>query len=363
MFAADLAGQLANGGVAQRVAILSNEPVSVPFPVPTDVVGTGGWRLPGLRMQAGTARVLRSVTHGWRPDVIQVHGGEPLKYAVLAARGVGAPLVYRRIGSASYGNERGIRRRVHARLMRQPACVVAVSEAVRRETVEVFRLPAARVLMIPNGVDHERLQPSASRTEIRAALGIEDDRPVILSLGALTWEKDPLAHLAVAQLVRERHQAVHLLAGDGPLRRLVEERIRGTDLARHVRVLGARADVPDLLTACDVLLLASRTEGMPGVAIEAGMMGVPVAAYRLAGIPEVVEDGVTGVLAPSGDAGALAARVIELLSSPERARVLGAAARRRCRARFDIRNIAPRYLDLYERLSGQASPLAPRESG
>jgi glycosyltransferase involved in cell wall biosynthesis len=89
---------------------------------------------------------------------------------------------------------------------------------------------------------------------------------------------------------------------------------------------------------------------MPGCLIEAGMMGVPVAAYAIAGVPEVVVDGVTGRLTSAGDMEGLAIRVLELLADPETSGAMADAAREHCRLRFDIEAIAPMYLKLYEEL-------------
>ena len=117
------------------------------------------------------------------------------------------------------------------------------------------------------------------------------------------------------------------------------------------RVLGAREDVGELLAISDVLLLASRSEGMPGCLIEAGMAGVPVAAYAVAGVPEVVRDGVTGFMVERGDAQSLADRVVTLLSDPVLRAKLGAEARTRCVGLFDISIVAPTYLALYEEVA------------
>lgn len=361
MFAADLAGALSGMGIDQRVAILQADgPVEVPFPVHIEVAGTKGGVVPGLRVNPATVGRLRRIIREWRPQVIQVHGGEPLKYAWLARGRVESSIVYRRIGSANYGNRTGPRRAAHARLMRRASRIIAVAEALRTELLEVFDIASEKVEVIPNAVDHTRLANSTDRAGARARLGLDGRAPVILSLGALTWEKDPLTHLAVVESVLQRHpDALHLVAGDGPLRRAVEDRIGALRPAGRVLMLGRRNDVPDLLAASDVLLLASRTEGMPGVVIEAGMMCVPTAAFALYGVPEVVEDGVTGLVVPSGDVPGLAARVEELLRDRRRARAMGEAARRRCLERFDIGVVAPRYLDVYEQLA-DVRPLRSR---
>jgi glycosyltransferase involved in cell wall biosynthesis len=115
-------------------------------------------------------------------------------------------------------------------------------------------------------------------------------------------------------------------------------------------LLGNRPDVSDLMAAADVLVLASRTEGMPGVLIEAGLMGLPVVAYAIAGVPEVVIDDRTGRLVTAGDEAALTSVALEVLADPALRTRLGAEARTRC-ADFDIRIVAPRYARLYESLS------------
>ncbi len=106
------------------------------------------------------------------------------------------------------------------------------------------------------------------------------------------------------------------------------------------------------MAAADVLLLASRTEGMPGTLIEAGLSGLPVVAPDIAGVPEVVRHGDTGLLAAAGDLDGLRAHVASLLRDVGTRRDMGERARRWCRGRFDIARVAPGYLRLYERLVG-----------
>jgi glycosyltransferase involved in cell wall biosynthesis len=182
-------------------------------------------------------------------------------------------------------------------------------------------------------------------------LDIPSDARVLISVGALTWEKDPEAHLEVSNLVRQQLPGVvHLFVGDGPLRPELQRAIHERGLDGRVRLLGARDDVPELLSGADLMLLASRVEGLPGCLIEAGLVRRPAAAYAVAGVPEVVEDGRTGFLARPGDVQALARAASRLLADPDLRASMGEAAGERCRARFDIRMVAPRYLDLYREL-------------
>jgi glycosyltransferase involved in cell wall biosynthesis len=349
IFAADLVGALEAAGVAQRVAVLrAAGGLAVGYRAPTTVLGAGAGGVPGTGVSVPGLRALRRAIRDWDPDVVQAHGGEALKYSVLAGAGARARVIYRRIGSTPRSIARGPRRAAYGRLMRQADRVVAVAEAVREETLAVFRLPAPRVVTIPNGVDPRRLVPTSGRAAVRQALGIPAEAEVVLSLGALTWEKDPLVHVEVAAAAMARRQrAWHLIVGNGPLRGEVQAAVARRGTGGRVRLLAARDDVADLLAASDVLLFASCSEGMPATVIEAGMVGLPVAGYAVAGVSEVVESGATGLLARPGDSRRLGAHVVELLADSERRGAMSAAARERCLARFDIGAVAPRYLDLY----------------
>lgn len=347
VFASDLIAALDAPDLDQRVAVLHGDPPwAVRFGVPVAALGAR----PGP-LHPGAVLALRRLLRGWRPHLVTAHGGEPLKYAALAgAGGPTLPIVYRRIGSVSWLSS-GLRRALYGRLVRRADRVVAVAESVREETVAAFGLAPGRVVTIPNGVDPRRLAPERGREATRAALGIDPGAAVVLSLGALTWEKDPLGHLAVtAPLLARRPRAVHLFVGAGPLRAELEAAAAG-GLAGRVLVLGSRGDVGDLLAASDLLLFASRTEGMPASLIEAGIAGLPVAGTALPGVPEVVEDGVTGLLVRPGDTGGLRTAVERLLEDGALRAALGAAARDRCLARHGIAAIAAAYRGVYEEVA------------
>ena len=348
VFAADLVAALAAPDLRQRVAVLHGAPPwAVGFAAPA--VALGGRP---SRLHPGALWRLRLLLRDWRPDVVQAHGGQPLKYVALAAGAGHPPVVYRRIGSVSWLSSRP-RRVLYGRLVRRATRVVAVAESVRTETVAAFGLPEERVVTIPNGVDPRRLAPGRDRDATRAALGIGGLSDVVVSLGALAWEKDPLGQLEVtAPLLRRRPRAVHLFVGDGPLRADLEEAAARHGLRGQVMVLGSRGDVGDLLAAGDLLLFASRTEGMPASVIEAGMAGLPVAGVALTGVPEVVEHGVTGLLVAPGDHDGLRAATERLLDDGTLRVSMGAAARERCRRRFGIDAVAAAYLDLYEEVVG-----------
>jgi glycosyltransferase involved in cell wall biosynthesis len=350
--ASELIRALKPADLTQRVVVLTDSTNGgIGYEAPGRILGSDDWSVPGLRIHPKALWALRRVIREWRPDLVHAHGGNTLKYLIPAAIGRRTSVVYGKIGLTPSSVSGRLKRGVHGQLMRRTDRVVAVAEAVRREVVDSFRVPKERVVMIPNAVDPDRMKPERGRTATRRSLGIPPEAPVVLSLGALTWEKDPVAHVELgARVIRERPEAVHVMVGEGPLESQVEAAIRRHNLDGQIRLMPPRADVPDLLVMSDVLLLASRTEGMPTCVIEAGFSGLPVAAYAIAGVPEVVIDGVTGRLTHPGDIDGLALHVLDLLGDKEKSRAMGEAARERCRSHFEIGMIAPQYLQLYEEL-------------
>ena len=349
VFAADLIGATGEG-LEHRLAFLHAAPgATVVFPCDAS-------HLPGDGDRAGPVaawRSLRALAVGFRPDAVQAHGGESLRLAVAAGIGRAVPVVYRRIGMAPAPMLAGWRRRWHQGLMGRATTVVCVADAVRIEALDRFGLDPRRTLTIPNAVDPSRLKRAdAASGGARADLGLAADARVVLSFGALSWEKDPLGALDVtADILRNDPRACHVFAGDGPLLAALEARIIYLGLAGRVVVTGSRDDVGGLLAASDVVLFASRRdgmEGMPATIIEAGLAGRPVVAVDVAGVGEVVADGETGILVPHGQPEALRSAVATLLADAGLARGLGAAAAVRCAERFTIAAVAPRYRRVWE---------------
>jgi glycosyltransferase involved in cell wall biosynthesis len=347
VFASDLVRALGNRELEHHLAVLRPGRTELVYPAETTVL-TDGWRLPGLRVDARVAGGLRRLIRRWKPEVIQVHGGQPLKHVLLAAGGSDARVIYRRIGPAPLEIARGARRMAHAGLMRRASVIVAVADIIREEAIGTFGVAPDRVVMIPNAVDPSRLEPSRDRDAIRAELGVPTNARLVTSLGALTPEKDPLTHVEVVRRARRSiPDLFHLVVGDGPLRGTLDATASAN--GQRLLVTGTRPDVGELLAATDVVLVASRSEGQPGCVIEAGMLGVPAAAFAVGGVPEVVVDGRTGVLVAPGEVERLASSLAGILGEPRRQQALGEAARQRARRHFDIHTVAPRYRSLYLR--------------
>lgn len=239
------------------------------------------------------------------------------------------------------------------------ASVVAISGAVEQHLLEEGVEPR-KVKRIKNGIDLSPFSPSefytAVRARARANLGIEANRPLLLTVGAyVPWKRHELFLETLARVRRRIPSAVGLLAGSDKLQEneayvsSLHQRARHLALRTEAfKVLNEREDVPELMMAADVFVSCSENEPFGRVLAEAGASGLPVVSTRSGAKPEIVEDNVTGILTETGDADALAAACIRLLSDPALRRQMGGAARRRVTLLFDVRRTARELTALYE---------------
>ncbi len=295
----------------------------------------------------GLLRVWRTL-RGLNGHVLHAHLPEACWYGLPAGRLAGIPV---RIGHVQ-STHRGwaTRFRLLDRLASNFATrMVACSEAVHHfcETELGYRPGKTRV--IHNAIDIRRFQNVSPRNEARRRLGLPLRGPILACVASL---RDPKGHVyllrAMVRIQAAIPGALLLLVGEGSLRPQLERMTMSLAISDAVRFFGIRTDIPLILAASDMFLLASLREGLPLALAEAGAASLPAVATRVDGICEVIDDGVTGLLVPPEDSDQLAVAVITLLEDRERAREMGRRAREHVGERFDINPAVRKVENLYD---------------
>jgi glycosyltransferase involved in cell wall biosynthesis len=305
----------------------------------------------GLDIQ--TVANLRRWLYREAADLVHAHQCGPFLYAALARRASSRPTILLTEHGRQHPDVVGAPRRVVNRLLlRRADRVVAVGSDVRRALVEKENFPASRVEVIYNGIDLDAVASAfPSRDAIRSELGLRRSEFVVSVCARLDPIKDHATTLLAFQRLLTRHPDARLIVvGDGPERVPISSACDVLGLREQILLLGLRTDVPRLLAASDAAILTSRSEGIPLFLLEAMAARLPVVATRVGGIPEVVEDGVTGRLAPAGDANALGDHLAELAARPDLRAHMGAAGRARAEARFAESRMIDEYRRLYEQM-------------
>lgn len=239
-------------------------------------------------------------------------------------------------------------------VLQQSDAVTSVSHDLARRTRENFCLgygaPCA-IDVIPNFVDTELFHPRAAggaTHEVPSAVHVSNFRPV----KRVPWL------LRAFELATRGTNARLTLVGDGPDQSACRAVARELGIAERVLFLGERDALPELLAPADVFVLSSSEESFGLSALEAMSCGTPVVATRVGGVAEVVDDGVSGLLAPMDDLEGFAARLKELLFDRQRAIAMGRTARELAETRFARGTVVARYEALYRRLLDRTAPEA-----
>jgi len=226
----------------------------------------------------------------------------------------------------------GFRRWIDHVLGNRTAVVICVSQTTKDFNVQAKGIDPARILVIPNSINPERLSADAvrgQRQRMLDAFELSSVDPIVIGIGRLEKQKRFDIFLQTAKLVSDQMPNVgFLIVGDGSQRKELESLAAKLGLYPSVRFTGARSDVPTLLGISDVFLLTSDFEGLPLTLLEALAMQVPVVATHVDGTSEVLGRGLGGILIPPRDPVAAADAVMALLHDEERRRITGREGRR-----------------------------------
>jgi glycosyltransferase involved in cell wall biosynthesis len=305
---------------------------------------------PRTEMDLSAAWRLSRVIKRLAPDIVHAHDPHGVAMASLALS----------LGGAARAPSLVASRRVDFHLRgnsfsrwkyRQVDCFLAASEAIRRMLVADGVAPE-RTVTVHEGidVDHAAAVPPVN---VHEAFWLPHDAPVVGNVAALVPHKGQRHLVEAARLVvRELPDTRFVVLGEGELRDHLERQVRDHRLEKHVLLPGFRTDVLGCIKGFDLFAMSSVTEGLGTSLLDAMACGKAVVATETGGIPEVVEDGVTGLLVPPRDHRAMAAAIVRLLSDDELRRRMGEAGRARVGARFTVERMIAETAAVYARVAG-----------
>ena len=300
---------------------------------------------PGSEVDLASAWRLARVIALYRPDVVHAHDPHAVAMASLALSfGVG-PATPQLVASRRVDFH--LQRHSFSRWKyRQVARFIAASRAIADILVD-DGIPRARSSVVHDGIDVDRVL-RAPAADLHQEFWFPKGSPVLVNVGALVPHKGQRFLVeAMAQVRRVVADAQLVIFGEGELRASLEQQIRELDLQKHVVLAGFRDDVLSLTKSADLFVMSSVTEGLGSTVLDAMAMGLAVVGTRAGGIPEAVEDGVTGVLVPPARADALADALVRVVGDPALRERLGAAGQARVRAEFDVDHLVEGTLAAY----------------
>jgi glycosyltransferase involved in cell wall biosynthesis len=347
--ASALAGEIAERGEPITLCVTRGVSAAEAEPLERQGVRVLGLER-GSRFDLGAFGPLRRLLREQDFDVLHAHKFGSNVWGVLFGRLARVPLVIAHEHTWSYEGE-PLRKLADWLIGRFATRFLAVSSLDRKRMIERERVPADKIVVIPNP---HIPRPEAPAGDLRAELGLEPGTPLVGTVAVLRAQKALEVLIeAFAQLGEPHSDARLVIAGDGGCRTQLEVAAREQGVEQRAHFLGTRQDVPALLAAFDVAAMSSDFEGSPLFALECLASGTPLVATRVGGLPDIVEDGVSGLLVPPRDPAAMAQAIGSLLSDPGLADRIGEGAVVRA-GEFSLRRTTDRVLALYGELLDQA---------
>ena len=302
---------------------------------------------PAMELDPRAAWALRRVIQREQVDIVHSHNAHGVALGAMACLGTKAKLVITRHSDFRPRANLGTRWK-YSRV----DGLIAISSASRNAMIASGLSPES-ITIVRGGSDQSNPITPASASTL-ASLGAIPGSPVVVQVSQLVQHKDPLTFVAAIDAARARVPLLRaILVGDGPLRASVERAVAEKGLGEHLRVAGYRTDADSLLAAADVVTLSSKEDALPSVLFDALVCGKPICATRAGGVPEIIEDKVSGLLSPVADGPALGESIGRVLNNPVLAQTLSAGARARARE-FSIERSVGRTIAVYERVLGEA---------
>ena len=322
-------------------------------------------RQPGI--DRGCATRLRQFADREGAEILHAHQCTPFFQAMLSRGLTGRrPVVFTEHGRHFPDTPSRKRAIVNRMLLKRCDRLFGCGAAVRQALIDNEGLPESRVEVIYNGVDLKALSKPTpgARERVRAEFGYSANDFVAVQVARLHEMKDHQTALKAVDEARHKIPGLRLLlAGDGDQRSAIEQTIQERGLEQTVTLAGTRKDIADLLSASDVFLLSSISEGIPLTVIESMAARRPVVSTAVGGLPELIEHGVSGMLAPSGDASSLSASLVQLYRNADLRNQMAEVAAGRAQEKFSLQGMLNSYRDVYYDVLGTTDLRAKSGSG
>ena len=322
------------GGVEIHVNRIANElsksrRVAVLFEAEKSLNGEHSWQDVRVRKQVPPllyfiTAIFAAIRSRVKPNVIIAHTGyAPLFVGYILSKILNTPFIPVMHGSdiRTVGRSSWIKY-IQKMVLVKSTRILCVSEEIKGILVEEYRIQRPTIRIVTNGFDKELLAYQYKK--------IDSNRPKLVFVGYLRWEKDPLLALKVINQLKEKKSNILLtLIGEGDLRKEMEAYIDKSGLKKHVRLIGRRPhnEVIRTMTESDIFILTSRHEGRPIALIEAMALAKPIVATNINGVRELIEHEQNGLLVPVNNADAMAKKIQDILRNQELAAALGKQAR------------------------------------
>jgi glycosyltransferase involved in cell wall biosynthesis len=318
-------------------------------------LGVPVFEIPFTALSPRSFRQLRRMTQLDGIELVHVHGRKAGLYGRLACLFADTPVVYSFHGLHYQKHSvllRTLSVAVERALARRTDRFINVSSSERRDCLALGLMAPERSLVVCNGIDWQFFDALAVDVrQVKASLGFNPGDVVVAQIAKFDVQKaqDDLA-AAIPLVLDKCPSAKFLFVGDGALRPQIEDQVARLGVDRQVVFTGYRDDVALLLKAIDVVVLPSRWEGLPLVLLEAMACRKPIVASRVTGNVDVVVDGMTGLLVPSGAPQALAAKIVVLLQDARFRDELGRRGRERVEQEFSLERMVAHMRSVYQDL-------------
>ena len=300
-------------------------------------------------------RRFTKLLHEERIDLIHAQDQDTIIYAGLANRLLGYPAIMSR--HVLYEPSDTARRKIRAKLVLWAAKVgfnkiIAVSEETGRKLVRLTSVAPEKVVVIHNGIPTDRFNVEELKDSLRARFGWDQETAIVIMIAALRPGKGHEVLIeAIPSIIDNIPNIRFVFVGVG--RQSEKIKALSNPYKKVVEFLGERTDIPELLTASDVLLLPSWAEALPTVLLEAGAASLPAVATDVGGTKEIIDDGETGYIIPPGDSVLLAERLVKLLNNKSLAQKMGNKACNRIMSTFSLQKQAKKTVALYQEVLDQ----------